>query len=70
LHPRIWGRAIKVFLKGHGTGRPHGDMRQVPGIYLVRSGQIIWQYVSRNTADRPDYRTLEQDLQSALSVSS
>ena len=60
---------MKVLLKGYGTGRPHGDVRQVPGIYLVRNGQIIWQHESRHTADRPDYRTLERDLQAALGAS-
>ena len=69
MHPRIWGRAVKVFLKGHGTGRSHGDVRQVPGIYLVRDGQIIWRHESRDTADRPDYRTLAQDLRIVLGAS-
>lgn len=70
MHPRIWGRAIKVLLKGHGTGRPHGNVRQVPGIYLVRDGQTIWRHESKNTADRPNYTTLNQDLQAALGATS
>ena len=69
IHPAIWWRGVKAFIKGYFTGRPHGDVRQMPGMYLVRDGRVLWRHESRHSADRPDYRLLAQDLRAALTAS-
>ncbi len=35
-----------------------GDGFQMPGVYLVRNGQILEQYIHSKASDRPDYTML------------
>ena len=66
VHRGVWWRSARILMKGYFTGRPHGDVRQMPGMYLVRDGRILWQHESRHIADRPDYRLLARYLRTAL----
>ena len=43
---------------GHGVGRPQGDVRQMPGVFLVWRGHIVKSFVHATAADRPDYAEL------------
>ncbi len=52
----IWGRGAKACLvDGHGVGQLAGDGFQMPGLFLIRDGEIIKGYRHTNAADRPDY---------------
>lgn len=54
LGPRVWGRAIQALRKGYGAGKPVGDTRQLPGVFIIdRSGIIRFAYRSRDAADNP-----------------
>lgn len=56
---RIWPRFIQAaILRGYGVGRPKGDERQMPGVFLLRNGEIAQEYRHRTIADRPDYVAL------------
>ncbi|HAE13924.1 MAG TPA: SelL-related redox protein [Chitinophagales bacterium] len=35
--------------------RVAGDINQMPGLFLLRNGQVVRQYVHRTSADKPDY---------------
>ncbi|HEY7546961.1 MAG TPA: AhpC/TSA family protein, partial [Blastocatellia bacterium] len=52
---RVWARGIKAMRKGNRAGLPVGDVRRMPGFFLVRGDQIIWEYRSKNSADHPDF---------------
>jgi hypothetical protein len=66
LHPGIIWRGVQALFRGHFTGRPHGNVRQMPGMFLVQEQRIVWTHRSRHIADQPDYGTLGRILRSAL----
>ncbi len=68
LHPQVWWRGVSALLHGHGTGRPHGDVRQLPGMLLARGENILWQHSSRHPADRPRPAELVGLLQAASAM--
>ncbi len=56
--PLVWGRSLKALLQGR-VGKPAGDVRQLPGTFLVDSQGVI-QYIHRaaHSADFPDHRAI------------
>jgi peroxiredoxin len=56
MGPRVWLRGFRAcILSGHGVGYPHGDVRQLPGAFLLHRGQILRAFRHSTSADRPDY---------------
>ncbi len=45
-------------LDGHGIGLQLGDGFQMPGVFMIREGQIIESFIHEIAADRPDYLAL------------
>lgn len=61
LGPKVWFRALAAgVLKRHGLGRVQGDVRQLPGVFLIRDGVVLAAHVHRTAADNPDFRALAQ----------
>ena len=55
-HPRVWLPWFRTaILSGHGVGAAGPDWRQLPGVFLIRSGQILAEIRPTNSAFRPDY---------------
>lgn len=55
-HPRVWLPWFRTaVLNGHGVGSPGPDWRQLPGVFLIRSGQILAEIRPDDAAFRPDY---------------
>jgi hypothetical protein len=55
-HPRVWLSWFRTaILHGHGVGAPGPDWRQLPGAFVIRSGQILAAIRPQNSAFRPDY---------------
>ena len=63
--PRVVWRAIGAALRGHRPGRPDGDVRQMPGVFLVDDGRVVQAFRHRDVAERPDYRAIAASLQRA-----
>jgi hypothetical protein len=55
LGPSVWWRGLVSLITGHGIGPPHGDVFQMPGVFLVDHGQVILAFRHQTSADRPDY---------------
>lgn len=56
LGPRVWWRGFKAaILSGHAVGALRGDVRQMPGTFLVRDGKVLAAHRYATAADRPDY---------------
>jgi peroxiredoxin len=55
LSPTVVARAAAALVRGHGPGRPRGDTRQLPGVFLLRDGEIVASFRHETAADRPDY---------------
>ncbi|MEM7811969.1 MAG: peroxiredoxin-like family protein [Planctomycetota bacterium] len=50
-----WSRGASAFFRGHGIGAMDGDGFQMPGLFLLRDGEIVKAYRHETAADRPDY---------------
>ena len=65
-HPRVWLPWFRTaILNGHGVGAPGPDWRQLPGLFLIRSGQILAEIRPRDSAIRPDYLAFIESAQPA-----
>ena len=51
--PRYLLAATRSLLRA-GMGRPHGDVMQMPGAFLVRGGELVWRHAFRHFGDHPD----------------
>lgn len=68
LGPEVWACGMKATLKGHGIGKPVGDVRKMPAFVAVdRSGRVTWRYVPRHAADHPDFARVADLVNSAAS---
>jgi peroxiredoxin len=52
---RVWRRAVSAALRGHWPGSLQGDSFQMPGLFLIRNGEIVRTLRYETAADRPDY---------------
>ena len=56
LSPRVWWRGLVCcILRGHGMGRFRGDVRQLPGSFVVYRRRIVSAHRPNTPADRPDF---------------
>lgn len=58
---KIWVRGFKTgFLDGHGLSwqKALGDVSQMPGIFLLRQGEVQGSFIHKSAADRPDYKKI------------
>ncbi len=58
LGPRVVWAAAKSALKGNTPGRAQGDVRTMPGMFLARDGEIVWEHDFRYSGDHPDLGTV------------
>lgn len=60
------GMAVKglaALANGHGMGIPKGDVRQLPGVFIIDTdGHIRFSHYSKDPADHPDPETLLANL--------
>lgn len=53
--PDVWACGIRATLKGNVSSVPVGDPWQMPGLFLVQDGQILWRHQYRHAGDHPDF---------------
>jgi hypothetical protein len=64
-HPRVWLPWFRTaILNGRGVGGPGPNWRQLTGVFVVRSGQILAAIRHDNSAARPNYVDLVQHARS------
>lgn len=51
----LWRGFVEGVLWRHGLGKPAADASQMPGVFLIRDGEIARRFRHRSAADRPDY---------------
>ena len=54
----VWGRALRAFFQGYGLGKPSGDPRMMPGVFLIRDSIILHEAPMRHVGDHPDFAKL------------
>ena len=59
FRPTVWWRGMQSALfHRHGFGRIKGDVRQMPGVFLLDQGKITAAFRHDLPSDRPDYAGL------------
>jgi hypothetical protein len=58
LRPSLWLRGLAASRKGYAQGRTQGDPRQMPGLFVVRQGEIVHRHRFRHAGDHPDFAAL------------
>ena len=54
--PRVWWRSVQATLVGgHEVGRPAGDIRQMPGMFLLNRCEVVRGFRHSSASDRPLY---------------
>jgi hypothetical protein len=53
--PAVWLRGAAAMARGHLAGAIVGDTLQMPGVFLVRDGEILKAFRHEHTSDVPDY---------------
>jgi hypothetical protein len=60
LRPGTIKRYWEAWRAGHRISKPTGDVRLMPGVFLLHNGTLVRAYRHRTPADRPDYVALAQ----------
>ena len=62
--PSVALKGVAAMVGGHGIGKPQGDVRQLPGVFIINTaGQIVFSHFSGNPADHPDLKAILAALQ-------
>ena len=52
-------KGLSAMARGHSIGIPKGDVRQLPGVFIIDSGgRIRFSHYAKDAADHPDPDTL------------
>jgi hypothetical protein len=62
LGPSVWKKGLEASRKGNTIGMPIGDVRQMPGAFVVRKEAVLWQHDYRHTGDHPDFTKIPDML--------
>jgi hypothetical protein len=58
-------KGLTALAKGHGIGIPKGDVRQLPGVFIIDTeGRIRFSHFAKDPADHPAADDLLHFLQS------
>ena len=60
---QTWIRGFEAgVVKGHGVGmRQLGDGFQMPGVFVIREGEVVNSFVHKLASDRPEYLSLVRE---------
>lgn len=63
LSPSVAFKGILAMTKGHTIGIPIGDVRQLPGVFIINTnGRVVYSYFARDPSDHPDPDTILEAL--------
>lgn len=59
LVPSLAIKAVAAMADGNRVGMPIGDIRQLPGVFILDTrGRIVFSHQARDAADHPDVETI------------
>lgn len=59
--PKVWWRSADAVLAGHPLGSPAGDVRQMPGIFLLDKCEVVRSFRHTSAGDRPLYEAFVRE---------
>lgn len=66
LSPSVAVKGILAITKGHTVGIPIGDVRQLPGVFIIDTdGRIVYSHFARDPSDHPDPDAILEALKGA-----
>lgn len=67
---KVLKRGVEAgLIKGHGVGLPAGDIRQMPGVFLIYRGELLKSFRHKSSSDRPDYTAMSNIWPFTLTLS-
>jgi peroxiredoxin len=61
IGPSVWGRGVATLIK-YGAGRLTPDLLQMPGVFMVFHGEVLWNFMHQSIADQPRYEDIPLPL--------
>lgn len=61
--PESLACGLRAASKGHGIGMPAGDVRRMPGAFLVEDGRVTWEHRPRHIGDQPRWSDVPRVVQ-------
>ena len=69
LSPVMAVKGISALLRGYGIGLPSGDVRQLPGVFIIDThGVIRYRYYAESPADHPAPDVLLEEIRAGLAT--
>ena len=65
LGPAVWKAGWRALRRGHGVGRPVGDVRLMPGLFLIARGAVVWSHDFDHAGDQPDWDAVRTAAEAA-----
>jgi peroxiredoxin len=66
LSPSVAFKGILAITQGHTVGVPVGDVRQLPGVFIINTdGRIVYSYFANDPSDHPAPDTILEALKTA-----
>jgi len=56
IGPRALLAAGRALVKGHLMGKPVGDVKAMPGAFLIAGRDLLWSHDYLHSGERPDWR--------------
>jgi hypothetical protein len=53
--PKVLACGLRAAGKGHLVGKPIGDLKQMPGFFVVEGNRIVKEHRSEEISDHPDF---------------
>jgi peroxiredoxin len=67
LSPALALKGLAAIGRGHGLGKPVGDVRQLPGVFVIDTeGRIVYNRPADNAAGHPSAEEILEVLQRSL----
>lgn len=64
LSPLVALKGVSAMAQGHLMGLPQGDVRQLPGVFVIdSSGSVIYRHYARDPSDHPSIESILGALQ-------
>jgi peroxiredoxin len=61
--PSVALKGVLAITKGHTVGIPVGDVRQLPGVFIINTdGRIVYSHFAGDPSDHPDPDTILEAL--------
>lgn len=64
----VWKRGLRAWRAGHRVGRPAGDVRLMPGAFLLQGPRILWAKRGTHAGDHADWNELAAALDEHLGL--